>query len=165
MYFWRLSVTGSLHSCRPLPIEGSNHTLAVCMSSDGTLIASSYTDASVTLWDPRPGGKLRRLPQQAASMFSLSFCDNEHRLVTYGVDKTVAFWSLGEELPIARKLEDLPLVSRETMLEPGCTLTLTSISLPSDVLPPCLDQPWLPWGRSIPTFTFWIRHRRQCKAL
>ncbi|MBD2127581.1 AAA-like domain-containing protein [Microcoleus sp. ZQ-A2] len=72
--------------------EQPSPLLAIDVSPDGQIIATSGTDATVKLWQP-DGMLLRTLQHPATVIFALSFSPDSQRLVTSSTDGSIYLWN------------------------------------------------------------------------
>ncbi|CAE6470522.1 unnamed protein product [Rhizoctonia solani] len=76
------------------PLFGHTSTVtAIVFSPDGTQMASSSTDNSIRLWDPKLGHAIAELTGHLQSVNSIAFSPDGTRLVSGSSDRTIRVWN------------------------------------------------------------------------
>src|SRR5262249_46864060 len=73
--------------------EGSvNMVSGTAFSPDGRMLAATYSDGAIRMWDTATGQPLRKIQGYAAFAGAVTFHPDGRRLVTHGSDKAVKVW-------------------------------------------------------------------------
>lgn len=71
-----------------------NFVGTIAMSSDGQLLATSWLDGKIALWDVPTGKLLARLGAHTGAVQSMAFSDDGSRLATGSDDTTILVWDV-----------------------------------------------------------------------
>jgi WD40 repeat protein/serine/threonine protein kinase len=89
---WRKPEAGQHGICAPR--HPGFYPTDISWSSDGSLVATSFSDGSITIWDPGSGDQITTLAPGDGVSYAIDFSPNGTRLAAGFTDGTVRLWDL-----------------------------------------------------------------------